>query len=738
MKPQNVKQKIAEINNELLAIILKAKLFPFLETSLLNEMEKRCRDIEIQIKEELFRIAIVGAIKSGKSTLSNYLCQGDYLKRGAGIITSFITKVRKGEDLRAVIKLKSWQQINREMDLSIKELSLYEKELNSLLPFDLRDDNKREQLNRIVKNFDLSIILKDGSHDINYLTLSLYLKGYERVKELISEKEKRLIYKRSEFKNYEKFVAEDSLAVYLKDVFIEVDTGLFDESTEIADCQGSDSSNPIHLIMIQEHLALSQLVIYVISSRMGLREADMKFLQIIKKMGMMENMLFVLNCDFDEHNSLEDVFRVLNKVKEELTIFTNSPNIFTFSALFNLLNEVEKSGRGSLEKKELLRLSQWKSDVSLVEFSNNETQRFLDYLNTVTNQKHLHALKVWLERLFFINSGLLDWISISKNIILGNKTKAEKLIKKVNERKEALDKIVLLVETTLKGATSELKNEIKRQIDKFFHKDEKIVSSLRYFIENFYIPYDKYLEIVQHPSLTHAQYLVFRYYKRAVDSFIVQEINPQIVHFVKELDQKIHEAFVSVIEPYWKMISEILDKSYSVSSHLLLDPHQIKEIHNIRPPSVKSALEYNKVLSTETVVRFGMYKLLDFLAGIVKKKKADPIKEKIAALEKGLKKIKTQTMNSILFAFLNYKENLKYQYALVLIDAYERRLMERVREFLKKETEEFLRTEEKIKKESFNRDSVLDELVDMEEKLGRIKSYIEKLGNSGSLTHLLK
>ncbi len=719
MEHQSIKQRISKINDELLAIIRGAKMFPFLETSLIDEMEKRCRDIQTQIKEELFRIAIVGAIKSGKSTLSNYLCQGDYLRRGAGIITSFITKVRKGSDLRAVLRLKGWKEINREMDLAIKELILYKKELNSLLPFDLRDDEKRDQLSRIIRDFDLDVILKDGSHDINYLILSLYIKGYEKVKSLISEKEKELVYKGRRFKEHERFVGEDILAVYLKDVSIEVDTGLFDESTEIADCQGSDSPNPIHLIMIQEHLAISQLVIYVISSRMGLREADMRFLQIIKKMGMMENVFFVLNCDFDEHDTLEDMLRVLNRVKEELMIFAGSPKIFAFSALFNLLNEMEKAGQEGTSKREILRLAQWKRETPLVEFSSNETQRFLEYLSNIQKQKHHHISKVWLERLFFIGSGLLEWISISKNIILGNKSKADKLIEKINKRKDALNNIVSLIEATLKGATSELTEDVKKQIDKFFHKDEKVILSLRHFIEGFNIPYDRYLEIIQHSSLSHAQYIVFRYYKRAVDSFIVQEINPQIVHFVRELDKNIERFFISIIEPYWKMISEILNKNYNLDTHLFfLDLNNVKQIYKVSSPSVKSALEYSKTLGTETVVRFGIYRLLNFLSGIIKKKKkADSTKERIMALEKGLRKIKKQSMDSILFAFLNYKENLKYQYAFVLIDACEKYLIERIKEFLKKEAEEFSKVEERIKKESFDRESVLEELDKIEKKL---------------------
>ncbi|RLC10893.1 MAG: hypothetical protein DRH43_05365, partial [Deltaproteobacteria bacterium] len=41
--------------------------------------------IERQLGEETIRIAVVGSIKSGKSTLVNAIFGGDYLKRGAGV-----------------------------------------------------------------------------------------------------------------------------------------------------------------------------------------------------------------------------------------------------------------------------------------------------------------------------------------------------------------------------------------------------------------------------------------------------------------------------------------------------------------------------------------------------------------------------------------------------------------------------------------------------------------------------
>jgi tRNA U34 5-carboxymethylaminomethyl modifying GTPase MnmE/TrmE len=53
------------------------------------------------ILDQVVRIAVVGAIKSGKSSMVNALLSRDYLKRGAGVATSIVTRMRQGDLLKA-------------------------------------------------------------------------------------------------------------------------------------------------------------------------------------------------------------------------------------------------------------------------------------------------------------------------------------------------------------------------------------------------------------------------------------------------------------------------------------------------------------------------------------------------------------------------------------------------------------------------------------------------------------
>ena len=43
-------------------------------------------------------------------------CSGaDYLKRGAGVVTSIVTRIKSGSTLRAKLVFKSWEEVNRDM-----------------------------------------------------------------------------------------------------------------------------------------------------------------------------------------------------------------------------------------------------------------------------------------------------------------------------------------------------------------------------------------------------------------------------------------------------------------------------------------------------------------------------------------------------------------------------------------------------------------------------------------------
>jgi GTPase SAR1 family protein len=326
---------VLNINKDLHSLVNKGKKIPEMSDSSFAIWEKTCQSTEKQLSEEILHVAVVGAVKSGKSTFTNLLFKGDYVKRGAGIVTSIVTRVRQGQSLEATLCFKSWDEVNQDIDQALRLLPLVNENPENN-PFDIRDEKNRLNLERSLQALGPDALVTDGFRNANSVLLSSYLKGYDRVKSFVSSKPHDHRFRNGEFSKHLPFVGEDALAVYLKDVELEINTGDLASDIEIADCQGSDSPNPLHLAMIQDYLLFTHLIVYVVSSRTGLRQADIRFLTIIKKMGLLENIVFVVNCDFSEHETIASLNKLVTRIKEEISLIKTDPEIYCFSSLYHL------------------------------------------------------------------------------------------------------------------------------------------------------------------------------------------------------------------------------------------------------------------------------------------------------------------------------------------------------------------------------------------------------------------
>jgi hypothetical protein len=280
----DIKNKLLAINQDIRHILHGALSIDGLSSSPVNAWQETTARIDRQLAEETIRVAVVGSIKSGKSTLTNSLFGGDYLKRGAGVVTSIITKVRPGEELRARLEFKTWDEINAEIN---QALVLFSSTPSAAAAddFDINREEDRKRLQLDLSRLDTEQLISDDARDPNSVLLMEYLKGYDRVQTFVSFEPAIHDFESDDFHKQQEFVGDESLAVYLKDVQLTLKAPRgFGENLEIADCQGSDSPNPLHLVTIQDYLIQTHLIIYVLSSRTGLRQADIRFLTLIKKM----------------------------------------------------------------------------------------------------------------------------------------------------------------------------------------------------------------------------------------------------------------------------------------------------------------------------------------------------------------------------------------------------------------------------------------------------------------------
>jgi GTPase SAR1 family protein len=675
----SIKEELLRVNQDILKLFQEAALITGKTDNSFSDWETTCNKTHKQLSEEIIRIAVVGPIKSGKSTFTNSVLKGDYLKRGAGVVTSIVTRVRRGKFLKAKLFFKSWDEVNAEIDQALVLFPSLNWRTESD-KFNIRRKKERIELKQALDTLTTEQLITKNSRVANSVLLLSYLKGYDDVKDLMPTNAMTNRYDQGQFEKHWNFVSNEFMAVYLKDIELRIDSNGIDTNIEIADCQGSDSPNPLHLAMIQDYLLSTHLIVYVISSRTGLREADIKFLYMIKKMGIIDNILFIINCDFSEHESIDDLKDLIEKIRGELSIIKTDPDIYSMSALFNLF----KAQHDRLSEKNTNRLKQWQKEHELVNFSESETQRFETAFNKrLTKDRYALLLKNHLERLDVISTGMDHWIYVHQSMIAQDAVNIHDVIEKVKQHQKRANHIKSMIKNTLDGGIQQIKNELKSDIDRFFDvRSGGVLKDIVEFIKHYKIPYQRYEENLKTSGFSNTLYFVFQEFKQALDTFMAETINPDVIRFVREKEAQIQKHLDSITVPFDALIQEaIVEYKHMIKSFGINPVHEnnktielpaidsIKDITGLAIPPVAATMRYTAKIKTEAVMRLGFYTIVKLFKRLLKKPIKNHNEEEMLALKDGVLRMKRETERSVVFHFKDYRENIKFQYIFKLIEA---------------------------------------------------------------------
>jgi hypothetical protein len=695
VQPYNdIKNELLRINRDIRLVIQTALSIDGLAAQPLKAWQSTMDRIERQLTEETIRVAVVGSIKSGKSTLINSLFGGDYLKRGAGVVTSIITKVRPGHEAKARLEFKTWDEINAEINQAVVLFSLTQPDLAGV-KFDINREKDRLSLQQHLSKLNTDQLISDDARDPNSVLLAEYLKGYDRSKAFISFEPKTHIFESHDFDKQKDFVGDESMAVYLKDICLTLEAPEgFGGNLEIADCQGSDSPNPLHLAMIQDYLIQTHLLVYVLSSRTGVRQADIKFLTLIKKMGLTKNILFVVNCDFSEHENLADLERVISKVVEEVNLILSSPRVFAFSALYNLFQSFEsegEAGQQALSRRDCLRLEQWHEETDMVDFSDQARERFLKaVIEKVSTHRFALLLESNLERIASIASGTQDWLQISHGLLLKNAEQVREAFAEMDKRRGASEQVTVVIKDTLDGTTRKLKRDLAEDVDRFFDMQYGVIGQqIIDFVDSYNLSVADYEKDLQDSGFLPTLHRIIQALQQAANRFIAESINPKLVEFVSQEEKKVEFVIEQVSSPYSLMIQDAVDRHNRTMEELGIDVRKrpfktirppdvglVKSDSQLRIPRLASTMRYTARIKTEAILRLGFYNTLKTARKLLKKPVSEGPHSAIRSLEDSVHRIKRQMEESITDHFIDYKENLKYQYVFKLVDAMSSRLYE--------------------------------------------------------------
>ncbi len=659
-------------------LLKKAETVQGLSETVLGEWGKICALVSSQISQDIVRVAVVGSIKSGKSTFINAFLKGDYLKRGAGVVTSFVTRIRKGTGLKATLYFKSWDEINSDIEHAMVMLPSNSRS-SETTGFDLRQDACRKNLQEALRSLSPDSLISNGVRNESSVLMSSYLKGFESVKDIISSNTAVRYYEDDRFSLHRNFVGDDCLSVYLKDIEIEINSDILDSALELADCQGSDSPNPLHLAMIQDYLLTTHLIIYVISSRTGIRRADIRFLSMLKKMGLSGHILFVVNCDFSEHESTEELASLLERVKDEISLVKPDPEVYTISSLYNLFTEI-KTG---LSEKDLMRFLHWQEEKTFSELSCKETKRFFtDFNEKLSSERYNLLLGNPVERLYVISTSLDHLLAINMDILNRDSESAGEMLEKIKQHQTQILQLKTMMKSTLDGALQKIRKELKSDVDSFFDvRYGNIISGVQRFISQYEIDRDFFQKKSQESGFTETLYLVFHEFKHELDSFITEFITPEVIRFINDEEKKIQDYLFSVASPYDNLLQDALsDYNKSMISigftpvQTGMEPIRIPKMDAIRfqagvkLPLAAVTLNYSAKIKTEAIMKLGCYSFVTLVRRLFKKPVQDKSEDVANALKGGVERMKIETERSVVSHFKDYRENIKFQYLLKLTE----------------------------------------------------------------------
>lgn len=659
-----------------LNILQGCKKIPQMYDSSFDEHQKTCHRIMEDIHSNRLKIAVAGTIKSGKSTFINSLVGKDLVKRGAGVVTSITTRIKKGKKNRANIYFKSWDAVNNQLQKALElfpdDGAGYEFQTANLSDFDIRRKKDRELLKKVFKILTCDFPVTQKGIQPETLLIKHALQGFDTCKEFVQADEICLTFEKKKFDKYKIFISDPDKAFYIKDVCLEIYGKIIDPNIEIADCQGADSIDPHQLGQILNYLESSNLIIYCISSRTGLRQADIIFLNQIKNLGLIDNIIFINNCDFSEHENFDDLFKIETSIKENIEFLEINPKIFSLSSLYNLFKEC----KAKLNNKDLIRLKLWQEEKKTIKYCDLQTKEFnLFFRGVIDKNRYDFLISNHFNRLAITLSHLEQQTKIFSNLLSSDKQEEKKAIKTIYDLEQNAARLESIVKKSIKSCIKDLKEKIHSNQENAFMREHKALlnNTLEYINNASSIDVEQY-KTTTDESFNQILYLMFQDFKRKLDLYVLENVMPELKRFVKTQEEEIISYFYSLFDSF--QIDLVKDYDISGVFKDLPNPakqyigsvslEKIKKILGIKMPATVFEAKYTSKIRANVLTDFGVHTLSGILSILFKQKRVFSFSP---GLNKAAIKIRQENLKLIKTQFKQYYINLETDYFIPLIEA---------------------------------------------------------------------
>ncbi len=667
------KQKIHGHTQVLEETIQRLRELDALDDASLRRWTQSLKAMEASPEESLLRVAVIGSVKSGKSTLINCLLGRDLLKRGAGIITAFITRVRTDGPPGGWADLKPWSQIHEELNSSLRLLPISLEDAGLPHPLDMRVLEDRRVLQSVLERVQTEWQQGSGQLDPNFILLKAYLEGYPRVQDRVGEETRRLTFENASLQRHQDYVGQESQAVYVQDLELHSPLPSLGGGVELADCQGSDSPNPLHLELLQRYLLRSHFILYVINSRTGLREADFKLLDFIKTLRMVPQTSFVLNVDLDAHPHREDLLDLVERVRGELSWVLPNPHLFAFSALYHLLNRLgsecaEREGR---------RFRLWQEEGGLVALSEAHHTAFHDHLTgRISGQRIRLLLGSRLSRLSMVAANVMDAVLARRTFLDEELSNLKTLSSQLTITQKALKGTLTTLENAISGLQESVRIQLDEKIDSTFDPDQGLlVRETLDMVDRFPVDPHHTRQLGRGSQILPQLYRFYTDFRQSVARYLVERVNLRVIELAKEQESFLHHQLTESSHALWGLFDAALEDYRRDMARFNIELHPQGQVPSTRwsvpdrlcPPTFSAFVDRDALGRGILLVKFGLGRVTRFLAGLktrIGKQEdvtASPPRHNETILE-AVALVKSETKLELLEAFKKYGQSFKSEY----------------------------------------------------------------------------
>ena len=627
--------------------------------------------------DALLKIAVAGSVKSGKSTLINALIGEDLLRRGAGIVTAFLTRTISEKTPGGWVELKSWEQINNEVNAGVRMLPVFAQEEGARERLNIRVPEDLERISFWLDRMKTEWLQSRGNIDPNFMFLERCVRGYPLIRDEIGEEVSRIALDASTILRHQFYVGDDTMSVWVRDVELYYPISWLGDRIELADCQGSDSPNPAHFELLQKYLLQAHFIIYVISSRTGLREADFKLLNLIKALRMFPQTLFVLNLDFDIHADRDDLDRSIERVRSELSWVTSDPKVFSFSALFHLLRQLgEKSS-----KFERRRMKLWRESKSLSKITESG---FTAFKRELDERIRLHKSQVLLgfglSRLEMVAANVADSACIGQSALQKDSEGIKNIAEQLRTRHIALQSTLENLADTVSGLNQNLKREIGARIDTCFDAAKgPIVREAMETVDNCPARPECGPEVADYGKLIRGYYGFYLEFRRNLIRSLTERINLRIMELVKDEEALLRDKIRESSRALWAFFDTALadyrrDILGGNCESTVAYPCGEPDFSGMTPPPpFSSFLERDSISRGIHFLKFGISSFTGILSGLkarISVNKTPGVAEKSVEdlFEKAMHLARAEAKSELAHAVSDFREVLKTAYLYRIVD----------------------------------------------------------------------